>query len=302
MTYKELVDSFKTIAEDHYIISDFGYGDITDIKSPADGTNADYPYMFLNPSSHTRTERSVIYRFNLIMMEMVLDDDYLNIQSICQQYIDDVLAEIKLGTSYRFDINIQVTLTPFKERFQDEVAGMTAQIEVEIPFALNLCVAPIQAPPQFVLDVESDDAQLFRPDLSQSPQKYPVTTVDIFNGMRPDAPYNFYNIYAPTTGDWIFTETGTATKISGVGIPFVNPRILTVRTYAGIETQILPTTTTFPDDAPIVQPFDYKCTWDIQLDPAEIQYVAVQDADDAATEPQYETGIGTKLTATYRPL
>ena len=141
MTYKELVDSIKTITQDHYMIQDFGYGQVSDIKNSGDQTQADYPYAFMVPNAHTRGERSITYRFNLIMMEMVLDDDYLSTQSVCGEYLDDILAEIKYGL-LQLDTNVNVSLTPFKERFQDEVAGMTAFLEIEIPQALNLCIAP----------------------------------------------------------------------------------------------------------------------------------------------------------------
>ena len=69
--------------------------------------------------------------------------NYLKVQSDCQQYIDDILAELRFGTPLNdFDLTLNVNLTPFKERFQDTVAGMTATLEIEIPFALNACIAP----------------------------------------------------------------------------------------------------------------------------------------------------------------
>lgn len=302
MTYKQIVDNIKQIVQDHYQLADFGYGQISDIKNGADDTEADYPYAFLNPGAHTRGERSIIYRFNLIVMDMYLDDEFLQAQSDCQQYIDDILAQLKYNNVELYDININSTLTPFKERFQDVVGGMTATIDIEVPQKLDLCIAPVRPPLQFVLDAESDRVQLFRPDVSQNPQGYQITNVDTYNAMRPGAA-NFYQIdgYIPSIGDWVFTETGEATKISGTD-PFTNPRILVVRALTGVETQILPDTSTFPNDAPLAQPFDYTCTWNIQLDPALIDYVAIQDYDDVATEPIYETSVGTKLTATYQPL
>ena len=142
MTYKQIVDNFEQIANDHQMIADFGYGQLTDIKNQGDDSEADCPYMFLNPTTHTRTERTIVYRFNLIMMEMANSETALQTQSDCQQYIDDVLAELKYDATRETDITINVTLTPFKERFQDVVAGMTATIEIEVPSALNNCITP----------------------------------------------------------------------------------------------------------------------------------------------------------------
>lgn len=152
MTYKELVDSIKATVDRHYILQDFGYGALTDIKTVDEGTRVNYPYAFLNPTQSTRTGQTVTYRFNLIVMDVAQEDptngfaDYLKVQSDCQQYIDDILANLRFSQPYQdFDLTLNVNLTPFKERFQDTVAGMTATLEMELPLALNDCITPIAA-------------------------------------------------------------------------------------------------------------------------------------------------------------
>lgn len=142
MTYKEIVDRVRQVVEDHKQLVDFGYGSLSDIKTNGDDREADYPYVFLNPTTHTRTGQSIIYRFNMIVMEMVPEADYLIGQSECQQYIDDILAHLRFGFTDQIDLTLNVTLTPFKERFQDTVAGMTATLEIEVPSSLNDCIAP----------------------------------------------------------------------------------------------------------------------------------------------------------------
>lgn len=142
MTYKEIVDRVRDIADRHKMIVDFGYGSLSDIKTNGDDAEADYPYVFLNPTNHTRTGQSITYRFNMIVMEMVYEHDFLTIQSECQQYIDDILAELRFGFTDQVDLTLNVGLTPFKERFQDTVAGMTATLEIIVPSPLNDCIAP----------------------------------------------------------------------------------------------------------------------------------------------------------------
>jgi hypothetical protein len=92
----------------------------------------------------------VTYNFNMIVMDMargeVSDEPYNNmlaIQSQCQQYIDDVLAYLYFG--YTDNPNViysGVTYTPFNERFQDDVAGMTATLTIQVPQAINNCITP----------------------------------------------------------------------------------------------------------------------------------------------------------------
>ncbi len=186
MTYRDLVTKIKNITESHLMIRDFGYGALTDMKTmnteknqifSSDNPYVEsltlYPYVFLNPTQSSRTSQTITYRFNMIAMDIPLDsglelssaDDtdikdppfasVLQVQSDCQQYIDDIMAGLRFGAkatggtqqstgSYDPDIDVKVSynLTPFKERFQDTVAGMTATIEIEVAQPINECIAP----------------------------------------------------------------------------------------------------------------------------------------------------------------
>ena len=185
MTYQEIVDNFREICRQHEIIREFGYGAISDIKTMNTNLGISsvedpkitqdetlYPYVYLVPGQSTRTSQSITYRFNMIVMDTVLpnglevvgygtidqkDPPYgttLEVQSACQQYVDDILAKLRLGRGQNntgaplkyplMDAQLQVNLTPFKERFQDTVAGMTATIELEVAQPLDLCIAPIK--------------------------------------------------------------------------------------------------------------------------------------------------------------
>ena len=211
MTYKEIVDEFYDICRRHEIIRDFGYGAISDIKtmntetvqdynapdSPYRESLTNYPYVYLVPGQSTRTSQAISYRFQMIVMDTVLDngleilrgDDYdqkdppydqvLQVQSDCQQYIDDIIADLRFQTSNQklryplMDAQLSVNLTPFKERFQDTVAGMTATIEIQIAQAINLCIAP----------VEDDNPKLL--------DRYDVD-------VRDNVPYNYGNLLEET--------------------------------------------------------------------------------------------------------
>lgn len=151
MTYKEIVDLLGNIADTHKMISDWGYGDLSDIKTRSLNTTgeADYPYMFINPAGGFRDPYTQTWTFNLIMMEVVgLEDDFLKTQSDCAQYLDDVLARLQLAYVGPADPVPQYTVQylPFKERFQDEVAGMTAIVQLQVKKPLNDCITPFADP------------------------------------------------------------------------------------------------------------------------------------------------------------
>jgi hypothetical protein len=171
MTYYDIIEEFYRAASSHFMIAEVGYGPISDIKSRSqnagsfhDGEqdNTDYPYMFINPGVHSRGAGVMTYQFNLIMMDMAWEEtpnadqptaldvirftNEAQIQSQCQQYIDDVIAQLwNTGRkTQNFDMRLDVTYTPFVERFQDSVAGMTANVKIEVPTPINWCDAPYQ--------------------------------------------------------------------------------------------------------------------------------------------------------------
>jgi len=93
MNYKELVDRIRQVVFDHKMLVDFGYGQVSDIKTRSEGEGelqgADYPYLFLNPSQHVRTQTEITYQFNMIVMDMAREEEgdeyqnFLAIQSDC---------------------------------------------------------------------------------------------------------------------------------------------------------------------------------------------------------------------------
>ena len=156
MTYKDIINRFRSITEDHLMLEDFGYGDLTDLKYVSqlgsDEERVSYPYLYLLPSASTRNGVVMNYAFNMIVMDMARPEDgpntdkfdnYITIQSQCQQYIDDVLAQLYYFYKDQPEITLTgITYTPFKEKYQDVVAGMTATITIQVPTPLNECVAP----------------------------------------------------------------------------------------------------------------------------------------------------------------
>ena len=232
MTYKELVDSIKATVDGHMILRDFGYGALTDIKTVDEGTRVDYPYAFLNPTQSTRTGQTITYRFNLIVMDVVQEDptngfnNYLKVQSACQQYVDDILANLRFSKPYKdFDLTLNVNLTPFKERFQDTVAGMTATLEIEIPFALNNCIAPTRGseivnygwPAGLIVEPDPIGGALATTQPTYDPQ-------DLWHsGSDPDRFYTSVYLKEPSK-QYRIEVTGTARALESKPIP-LTPRL-----------------------------------------------------------------------------
>jgi hypothetical protein len=227
MTYKELVDSIKGTVDRHLILKDFGYGALTDIKTVDEGTRVDYPYAFLNPTQSTRTGQTITYRFNLIVMDVVQEDptsgfaNYLKVQSECQQYVDDILANLRFAKPYeQFDLTLNVNLTPFKERFQDTVAGMTATLEMELPLALNDCITPIAE--NVLVAYGFVDGVTVEPDPNGQTIATQLPTYD------PQSTYEscyYTGVFVPELTQYVIEVTGTARALESK--PITQPPTIT---------------------------------------------------------------------------
>lgn len=145
MTYKEVLDNLFDIIQRHKMIKTHGYGPLTEILVPRGQYETNYPYAFIQPTTHQMSTNATTYRFNLIMMEQCDDniDNVIKAQSDCHQYIKDILAELYYNYS-QFDFLLNVSVTPFKQKYDDVVSGMTASISIEIRESLNQCDAPFE--------------------------------------------------------------------------------------------------------------------------------------------------------------
>lgn len=297
MTYKELVNAIEGIVDSHYMLQEFGYGDLSDIKANIQADKTNYPYAFLNPQQHTRLERSVIYRFNLIVMDMALNEDHLTVQSDCAQYIDDILAEIKYNLLNRYDVDVNFTLTPFNERFQDVVAGMTLQLDIEVPNVLNLCVAPIPAAETYVLNVKTTTDQTFRPDVTNNPIAFLDVIQDTLEGMRPLPQSNFYTVKA--AGTWRFVLTGRAKRTTANYTPFTTGFDMRV-TAGASQTFNEADVSNWPTNPALNEEFDFELEWrDWNLtNPTEILFNTPNEPE---LEDQFQLLTGARLRAYYIP-
>lgn len=151
MNYKQIVDNIELVCTNHKMINDFGYGQLSDIKIlDESGDGADYPYAFLVPGSHSRVGQSMSYSFNLIMMEMAKGPDHvLKIQSDMMEVLHDVIGYLKSSGPLK-DIELNLNFQVFRERFQDEVAGATVTIDMDVPLPIrnnvNGCDDPFDDP------------------------------------------------------------------------------------------------------------------------------------------------------------
>jgi hypothetical protein len=150
MNYKEIVDLIKNTCEEHYFINQVGYGNLSDLNTPEDEEPPLYPYAFLNPVSISQSNNTGSLSLNLIIMTQTYENETseLTEQSNCVRYINDVISHINMNlVNPDVEFVTPFTITPFKERFSDDVVGATANITINFSSLFNDCDSAFLRPP-----------------------------------------------------------------------------------------------------------------------------------------------------------
>ena len=148
MTYKETIDSILNIANAHLFVETTGYGNISDISVPDNEEPPNYPYVFLNPIDCNLERGAFEVNLNLIAMTQVFDTetDELSGQDLMIQILSDIISKYTNTTDDPlFDIITPVSVTPFKERFSDDVVGATAALTIRYGKSIEGCDTPFSS-------------------------------------------------------------------------------------------------------------------------------------------------------------
>ena len=151
-TYNNLIDTLKELGEQHHQISTTTVGDIFDIDLEK---NTLYPLMHLNPINVITASFGLTYNFQVFVMDMV-DIDNANEQDVyndvLQTCIDiiSIFRNSKWQAQLALDLDTPVyftegdyTLDPFKERFDQSVAGWVFQIGINVANDFQSCDIPM---------------------------------------------------------------------------------------------------------------------------------------------------------------
>ena len=127
------------------------YGDIT--KVDLDKTTI-FPLSHLNISNAIIGEHTVSFTLQLLCVDIVdynkdssPDDEFYgndNMQDILNtqlQVVNDVIAQLRRGALFtdRLQVLGDVTVQPFIDRFENELAGWGADIVIEMPNNISIC-------------------------------------------------------------------------------------------------------------------------------------------------------------------
>ena len=127
------------------------YGDIT--KVDLDKTTI-FPLSHLNISNAIIGEHTISFTLQLLCVDIVdynkdssPDDEFYgndNMQDILNtqlQVVNDIVSQLRRGNLFtdRLQVLGDVTVQPFMDRFENELAGWGADIIIEMPNDISIC-------------------------------------------------------------------------------------------------------------------------------------------------------------------
>jgi hypothetical protein len=142
-TANQIKSEFELLASGHYQIHSFLYAQEFEQQAYE---NLIYPLMLVYPLGGNLSGTTYSRNYRVIIADRVLksEGNELEVESDTQLIALDVLAYwMKLGQNERFTITSSNTITPFWEKWGDEVTGHFVDIGIEEFYDFNSCAIPL---------------------------------------------------------------------------------------------------------------------------------------------------------------
>lgn len=128
MTYYKLLKTLRQLSLKHYLLNEFGDGDVYEYMNSG---NHKYPCLFITLSNISTDTESTQYKFTLFYIDRLTDDlsNKINVQSTGVEVIKHVLSKLvsEIGT---FDVT-STDFTMFTEKFADMCGGVFCNVVMD---------------------------------------------------------------------------------------------------------------------------------------------------------------------------
>lgn len=141
LTLNQIVKTINNLATAHKQIKSVYFGDIADYLSR--GTENVYPSLYYDLTGGSVQERGVTLNFSLYFFDRMLPED-TNETEVLSDMLDvcqDIIAQLRYN-NWEFDEGLNATLTFFTEDTPELLAGVRADITLELPFIADRCQVP----------------------------------------------------------------------------------------------------------------------------------------------------------------
>ena len=142
VTYYQIIDDLKGLAQAHEQINSFGFGDINQLTMDIETKQSPiYTKLYIIPNDTVLDQNQLTYNFQVIVADR-LKDDYSNQRDVMNDTLEimkDVFTFLYLS---EYESEWDATVEPFLERFEDVLAGWTMSLTLTQPFDYNRCNVP----------------------------------------------------------------------------------------------------------------------------------------------------------------
>jgi len=146
-TYKQLIDAFEQICLSQMSVKHFQVGELSDVDIQTNTeTFQRYPFVFLIPRASSMDRfGKMILGFSLIVADIAKNEEDLqrNTHNNTLMIMQDIFSKIILTSPSEVDWDVEtpIRMVPFVEKFNNNLAGWTAEINVLIMSPFDLCNA-----------------------------------------------------------------------------------------------------------------------------------------------------------------
>ena len=146
-TYKQLIETFESLCLSQLSVKHFQVGEMSDVDIQ---TNIEpfqrYPFVFLIPRPSTMDRYGKLtLGFSMIVADIAQNEEDLqvNTHNNTLMIMQDIFSKVIMSPPSVIDWEIEtpITISPFVETFNNNLAGWSAEIDVIIPSPFNLCDA-----------------------------------------------------------------------------------------------------------------------------------------------------------------
>lgn len=146
-TYKQVVELFESIALSQLAVKQWGVGDISDLDIQTDTHPFQrFPVVFMVPqiSSMDRFGKLTL-GFDIICADIAKNQEDLqvNTHNSTLMILQDIFSKIIMTdwATVGIEVETPITVTPFLEKYNNNLAGWTANVNIIVKSPFNLCDA-----------------------------------------------------------------------------------------------------------------------------------------------------------------
>jgi hypothetical protein len=188
VSFHKVLDLLQSFQENNPRLNSFGYGNLVDFGKNVSGTTVVYPFLFIVPLSIQYDENTTTYQVTAIFADRLnesLDNekDCVSDMSLCAR---DLLSQIKRGDLFGyFETTLPAQAQPFMERFNDNVAGVALDLNIQIFEDINACV---QYPTPTPTNTPNQPTPSVTASPTNTPSVTPTNTMTPTNTQTPGLP------------------------------------------------------------------------------------------------------------------